>query len=293
MKGMTAFAKAKKRTELYEVSVEISSVNRRHAEIVFKMPPGYQELESILRKHLSSLVARGQVSVSVAIQALSAEEYVSAINIPYIEAQFSCAREIAKLLHTEVQEKEIALELWKTFLTEQKRGEREIELVAPVALEAMRDAYQSFDERRKAEGVSLKKDFLSRLQTLQSSHREIAAASSSIAEDIRIKITTALQNFVSESLASDERVLREVVLLADKADVSEELTRIAHHLDHMEKVLHDDSAPVGKLLEFLLQELLREFNTLGAKTTKPSVSTATVLAKLELEKMREQVLNVE
>ena len=120
---------------------------------------------------------------------------------------------------------------------------------------------------------------------------EIAEKTVGTVEHIQQRLTEVLKKHVPTML-SDDRVLREVVLYADKADVSEELARIDHHLDHIAKVIEQPAA-AGKLLEFILQELLREFNTLGAKTTVSDVSTIVVLAKTELEKMREQVQNAE
>lgn len=290
MKGMTAFGKSQKNDGKYQVMVEISSVNRRHAEIVVKMPSGYQELEPIVRKELASRIGRGQVTVSVHIEPMNSESIVSSPHWQWIEAQAKVAQEIAKRLGVSVRMEKVAVELWKESLRHEGKGE--CAGVASLLLETLHEAFHEFDAKKKEEGFSLAADMTGRLRELRAYSKKIAELSKGQVEVIREKLIALLQGVVSEAFTMDERVMREVVLQADKADTSEESTRIQHHLDHFEKSLQE-SQPIGKLLEFILQELLREFNTLGAKNALPEVSTLVVQAKTELEKMREQTQNVE
>lgn len=290
MKGMTAFGRSKKNDGRYQVAIEISSVNRRHAEIVIKLPLGYQELEPLVRKELASRVGRGQVTVSAHIEPMNLEALVPPPNWQRIEAQATVAQEIGKRLGVTIRMEKVAIELWKESLTHE--GVRECADVASLLLAAFNDAFSEFDSKKKEEGSSLTKDITARLLQLRTFTKKIAEQSKGQVEVIRGKIIALLQGVVSEALIMDERVMREVVLQADKADISEELTRIQHHLNHFEKSL-EETQPLGKLLEFILQELLREFNTLGAKSALPEVSTLVVLAKTELEKVREQTQNVE
>lgn len=287
---MTAFGAAKKQDDKFQISVEISSVNRRHAELVVKLPPGYQELEQIIRKELLEKIGRGQVTVSIDITMCDLAEIKSTINWPWINAQASIIHEIGEHLGATVKPDRIALELWKLSLLHSQ--EKDCTGVTSLLLQVLQEAYLAFDAQKKADGASLEKDFTARISILRAYAQKITALTSSQVEEIRKKITSLLKEVVSEPFTSDERVMREVVLQADKADVSEELVRIEHHLQHFDKVILEKK-PCGKLLEFILQELLREFNTLGSKTVLSEVSTLVVLGKTELEKIREQVQNVE
>jgi uncharacterized protein (TIGR00255 family) len=290
VKGMTAFGKAKQQDDKFQISVEISSVNRRHTELSVKLPPGYQELESAIRKELLEKINRGQVTVSVDITPCDAAAMIPTINWPWIGAQATLAQEIGKRVGANISLEKIALELWRLSATQKQ--EKDCTAVLPLLLKALQQSLEAFDAQKIAEGISVEKDFVERVALLRSYAEKVAEQTKSQVENIRQRITTLLKDFVSKELTTDERVMREVVLQADKADISEELVRIRHHLDHFEDVIMQKK-PVGKLLEFILQELLREFNTLGAKTSISQVSTCVVLAKTELEKLREQVQNVE
>lgn len=287
---MTAFGRAQKHDATYQIAVEISSVNRRHAEIIVKMPSGYIELEPLVRKELTKEIGRGQVTILVDIVPLNAETIISTTNWMWIEAQARAAQEIGKRLCVDIRKDKVALELWRQSLTQKEV--KDCSQISSLLLSTLHEAFHEFDKRRNEEGKSIEVDFVARMKELRSYHEKIIELSQNQVELVREKIRTLLDGVVAEAFSSDERVMREVVLQADKADVSEELVRIRHHLDHLEKTLCEKKA-VGKLFEFILQELLREFNTLGAKTLFPSVSTIVVLAKTELEKMREQIQNVE
>jgi uncharacterized protein (TIGR00255 family) len=291
MKGMTGYARSKADNKRYEVVVEISSVNKRYLEISFRLPREYQQIEGDLRRDLSSKVFRGQVNIGICVRPIEAMATMPPINWAVIDGQLDLVRQISERLGCHMQPERIALELWRDQLkAEGERGEA-IPEIEELISKGVAEAFAMFDRKRIFEGEFLTADLRKRAEALRSMKDQIARLTIGQVDQIRQRISEVLQKTVP-SLACDDRVLREVVLYADKADVSEELSRIDHHLDHMEKVFHEKGA-AGKLLEFILQELLREFNTLGAKTVIADVATLVVLAKTELEKMREQVQNVE
>jgi uncharacterized protein (TIGR00255 family) len=288
---MTGFGRAKVGNGRYEVIVEISSVNKRYLEISFRLPREYQQLEGSLRRELSAKLFRGQVSVGISVQPLEASAAIPPINWPKIEGQLEVLRQISGRLGISVPTEQAVFEIWRVQL--ELEGEREeiIPEIEALILRGVQDAFILFDSRRFSEGVFLADDLYKRAALLREMKDQIAQKMVGHVDLIRQRLTELVEKNVP-SLASDDRVFREVVLYADKADVSEELSRIDHHLSHVEKVLQEPAA-AGKLLEFIFQELLREFNTLGAKTSISDVSTIVLLAKTELEKMREQVQNVE
>jgi uncharacterized protein (TIGR00255 family) len=289
---MTGFGRAKVENGRHEVNVEISSVNKRHLDITFRLPREYQHLESALRRELSTRLFRGQVSVTVSVQPLEMAVLIPQINWAKIDGEIEALRQISEHFGCSVPVEKAALELWQKQIVEAegKREESSPEVEA-LLIKGVQEAFSQYDSRRSAEGAFLAEDLRKRTALLREMKRQISQKMEGHVEQIRCHLTQMVEKIVP-GLPPDDRILREVVLYADKADISEELSRIDHHLDHVEKVLIEPGSS-GKLLEFIFQELLREFNTLGAKTTVSDVSTTVVLAKTELEKMREQVQNVE
>lgn len=291
MKGMTGYGRAKVDNKRYAVVAEISSVNKRHLDIAVRLPRAYQQTESSLRKNLSSKIFRGSIAVTISVSPLEASAVLSPINWPMVKAQEALLREIAEHVGCPFPAERAAIELWRQQISTERASEEADPEIEALIVRAVDDAFVEFDKRRLSEGAFLGSDIRNRLSILRELKARIAQNVEGGVELIRQRLTALVEKHVP-SLASDDRLLREVVLYADRADVSEELSRIDHHLDHVNAAIQETSAS-GKLLEFVLQELLREFNTLGSKATSSEVSTAVVLAKTELEKMREQVQNVE
>lgn len=291
MKGMTGFGRARVDNGQYEAAVEISSVNKRSLDISIRLQREYQQVEGSVRRELAKRVFRGQVSVSISVRPLAAAGGALQIDWSAADSRFGVLQTICDRYSCPVPAERAALELWRDLLENAERHDEPLPEVEELILRAVEAAFVLYDRQRADEGVFIGKDIGSRLLTLREMKNEIAQKVDGQVEQIRQRLTDLVRQQVP-ALASDDRVLREVVLYADKSDVSEELSRIDHHLNHMEKILLEPS-PVGKLMEFVLQELLRELNTLGAKNAVAAVASTVALAKTELEKIREQVQNVE
>jgi len=290
MRGMTAYTQTKAADEKYEISLEIHSVNKRHFDVHFRMPKELQSAEIELRKAIAEVVHRGQVSIYVAMRLLSDEENV-ALNWPWIDSQKRAMQAICGRLGGDVPFDRLAVAVWSSEQAYCENKETIFASAKPLLFKALQDAFVSFDVQRKQEGEAILQELLLGKNTLFSLSQAIKERSSHHVQQIRERLVQLVQEHVP-SMPLDDRISREVVLLADKADISEELQRIEHHLQHMGSIFTGDE-PCGKMLEFVLQELVREFNTLGSKTIDSEVSTKVILAKNELEKMREQVQNVE
>jgi uncharacterized protein (TIGR00255 family) len=291
VRGMTAFGRAKVSNGRYEVVLDIVSVNKRHLEINLRMPFGYQEAEAMLRRELFQKVMRGQITLTVSIRPIAAEITAAAINWPWVEGQMEALSKICSKYGCQNPHERACFELWKQ---EECFCKESIELTSEIETllkDGLSKAFTQFDSKRRAEGQFLALDLRTRGEVLKEALCLITESTKGHVERIKDHLQELLTQYVP-TLSSEDRVLREIVLYADKSDVSEEIARIRHHMDHFSEVLQQEES-CGKLLEFILQELLREFNTLGAKTSLTNVSTAVVLAKTELEKMREQVQNVE
>ena len=291
MRGMTGFGRSSVRDARHEVTVEVSSVNKRHLDVVMRLPRGYQRLETSIRRQLATYVVRGQLSLSIEIVPLQPSAVLVPMRYAQVDGQMGMLGQMADHVGVAVPTEKALIELWRRQLDMVEEQERDVEAVEQLVHTAVGAAVDALNLQRTSEGCFIGEELLRRVAVLREIRDRIAQGSVDQVDRIRERLTALVARYVP-SLAGDDRVLREVVLYVDKADVSEELSRIDHHLGHFERCIAEENA-IGKTLEFLLQELQRELNTLGAKTTQAEVSTAVVMAKTELEKMREQVQNVE
>jgi len=290
MKGMTGFGSARLSNQSYDVTVEVQSVNKRFLDVVVRIPHTYQYLEQTLRSFLRDRIARGHLSVFVTIVGRDCVSAVPPINRAWIDGQRNAFQTIVECCGSVPSFEAFCIELWKEkacFLEESPSQDVEDLIVA-----ALTQAYAKLEEHKLLEGRALSGFFREKSQRVRALRDQIVQYAAGDVDRIRERIRSRLTQFVPESLSHDDRICREVVLYADKADISEELERIDHHLRHVETILQETKG-VGKLVEFVLQELLREFNTIGSKVLHAEASSAVIFAKTEIEKMREQVQNVE
>ena len=290
MHSMTGFGRGEATTATFHAEVEASSVNRKQAEVSFSMPRGLAELEPVLRKKTLARFSRGRVSLAIKLTALDAS--VSSLQIDTAKAQ------ALKLAFDQ-----LSLDLGHPFaLTAQdllRQGDQfliekgyDLEEVLPALEPALTKALEALAIARGEEGQALKSDLSQRLATLQSLTETISQIAPSVPVRQRELLTQRLKDAGLEIDLSDERVLKEIALFCDRCDISEELTRLAAHFQKFTELLAT-TEPVGRPLDFLCQELNREFNTIGSKANNSEIAHHIVAAKTELEKIREQVQNIE
>ena len=288
---MTGFGRGSAATEAWHATVEISSVNRKQAEVVVQAARELAEIDGRIRKVVLASVSRGRVQV--------------AINLERAQGATSAIQVDAKLAHAfhdafNLLGKTVGHPLLPTASDYLRQpgiitlGNGEIDAEqAWLAIEpALADALTGLCAMRETEGSHLKEDFLARLDTLISYARKIAEDAPARPIRQRELLAKRLRDAGLDLDPSDERVLKELALYADRCDVSEELTRLDSHFAKFREYL-DAAEPPGRALDFLCQELFREFNTIGSKANDAGIAQVIVEAKTELEKIREQVQNVE
>jgi len=288
---MTAYGRAYAQDSSNEICVEISSVNKRNLDVHVRLPKELQSEETSIRKEVGSRLVRGHVTVQITWNSLASLKLSHPVNWAWVDAQREVASQIAERFGIEVPLEKLCLSLVADSRSYLDTKDEIVAGMRPLLLEALHAAINSFDLHREREGSALKEDFLKRVSLLALARQNIGALSEKSSEYVRDRLKALLVEHVPE-LTTDDRLYREVVLLSDKADVSEELVRIDHHLKDLADAIQSTESS-GKLIEFILQELLREFSTLGAKTPYSDVSRAVVRAKTEIAKMKEQVANVE
>ena len=293
MKSMTGYGRGECSQDGLKVTTEVSSVNRKQAEVNVYLPRELESLELQVRDQVNQRVARGRLTVKVAIHA--GESFYGGrvqLNIPLAKAY---AKEIAKLGNELAIENAVTMEVLLrapgVLRTEEEISDAET--VWPVVQQSVQRALDGLVKMRQREGTHLSTDLRDRMATMRKSVDLIRERAPEMVkryqEQLRLRIKNAGLDLPA---ADDERLLKEVVYFADRSDISEELTRLESHFKQFGASLRSKE-PVGRMLDFLAQEINREVNTIGSKTTDNLISKEVVRLKAELEKVREQVQNVE
>ena len=285
---MTGFGSGRTEINGVQLYAEVSTVNRKQLEIRFSLPRDLAALEPELRKLVQSSLSRGMVSVRMSKTSASGER--SNINCERIRQLVRDAAELGKELGVN-GELTIAQALTLPGVFDENLDELPAEL-KDAALEALKNALNALNDMRKAEGEELKNELANRLALLEELRDSLLPHASAVEEQIKQRLLDKLAASNLPVDLHDERFLKEVLYYADKADVTEELTRLASHFVQFRKFL--DGAPGGgRSMDFLVQEMFREITTLGNKAGSGAVAEVVVKFKSELEKIREQIQNVE
>jgi len=290
---MTGYGRGECAQDGFKLTVELSSVNRKQAEVSVTLPREVESLESQIRDAINRHVARGRVNARVTLEAaegkLSARKH---INEPLAKAY---AAEFARLAKQLKLSGEVTLDQVLrapgVFQTDEELAGTE-DLWATVE-KALNQSLSALIKMREREGAHLAKDLSARISVMRASVDKVQKQAPTTAENYRQNLLERIKSAGVEGIApDDERMMKEVVLFADRSDISEELTRLQSHFQQFADCVKSKE-PVGRTLDFLAQEMNREINTIGSKANDAVISREVVTLKAELEKFREQALNVE
>ncbi len=288
---MTGFGRAEHASEGIIARVEIATVNRKQADIHFSLPRELGELEAGLKKTVLGVVSRGRVNISINLERASGND--ESLNLDPSRAQ---ALEAAFIELSDVLNRTVKLEA-SDFLrapgviTFEDSG-WDVEEARTAIEPALSTALEKLVEMRTAEGADLKTDLLVRLIILEDHAKIISVATPKVVARQRELLHNRLREADIDLDLNDERLLKEIAIFAERCDISEETTRLDSHIGRFREYLDSDE-PVGRSLDFLCQEINREFNTIGSKANDSGIGQNVVGAKTELEKIREQVQNIE
>ena len=294
MLSMTGFGKAETLWKNHlQIVAEISSVNRKQFELRLNLPPEFSGLEALIRNKLAAVISRGSVQVKILLRKLGSGGTGGAVRIDQdllLELVKSCkALRAATGLDPEVAV-ETLLSVPGVVQMESPDVENPDFVAAIDAV--LTQAIERFQSMRAAEGRALKADLGARLTLLTEILAEIEPLVENVPQQIKERLLTKLKAEKLPVVINDELLLKEVLFYADKADVTEEITRLKSHFEQFRRFF-DADAPSGRSMDFLIQESFREITTLGNKSGSAGVSPLLVKFKSELEKMREQIQNVE
>lgn len=292
MKSMTAYARAEKTADEINVSTEIRSYNSRYLDISLRIMHGYNVLEEKIKASIIEKIARGRIEVSLQINDGSDEAYNFEINIPKARAYYDRLVQLKDQLdlHSEIT---VDLLVREGGVIRSVEIDRDMDAVWPVVRDCVDEALNNLVEMRKKEGEFIALDITDRINRIEKSVHLIEKESSDLLYHYQQRLKERIVALTRDMVEIDpERITQEAAFLAGKSDISEEIVRVASHIKQFRTIMKSEE-PAGRKLNFLLQELHREFNTMGSKTEKAHVSHTIVEVKSELEKIREQLQNVE
>lgn len=271
---------------------EIRSVNNRYLDLKIKLPQGYGAIEERIRKMVSECHQRGRIDLSLTVTGSGSELVKMHVNTELVRAYKRAMEEIARELGQEKASLDPAFVASRPEVLALEQQGEDVEAAWPYLEQAVSQALVACETMRRQEGEALVADLMARLQVFINTLGKIEAAIPELIRQREQILGERLQKLLGNVQLDEQRLSQEVVILADKTDVTEEIVRLKSHINQLQSFLNEKEA-VGRKLDFLLQEFLREVNTLASKINDAPVATLTVELKSELEKMREQVQNIE
>lgn len=292
IRSMTGFGRKEKECGKYRVAVEMKAVNHRYLEIVVRLPRTMQALEDRIKKAVATQVRRGRVEVHLSVERASEAEFFPVVQWDLVDQYVSLARQ----LQTQYGVREPltvrdVLTLPGVLLSEEEGTEPDAEL-EEVILDTVHEAAADMAKMKEVEGRALRQDLEMRLQHIADWTKEISAQAPEMIREYERRLKARIREIASDLSFDEQRIAQEVVLYADRSDVTEETTRMFSHCEQFASLMLHNEA-VGRKLDFLLQEMNREANTIASKAQHLPIQRLSVDIKAELEKMREQVQNVE
>lgn len=292
MHSMTAFATAEAAVEPYRVAVSMRSYNSRHLDVALHIGYDYLALEEKIKARITQRLARGRVEVRIKVEDTSPEALAVTVNTARAEACFQGLQQLNAHLDLDAP---ITLDLLLSQggILEPAVRAKDMDACWRVLAPCIETALDDLVTMRQREGAFITRDITRRLETVEACIDEIEAASDGMLAHYRQRLMDRIDLLTQGQIELDEdKIAQEAAFLAGRSDISEELVRSASHIQQFRKLMADP-APAGRPLNFLIQEFNREFNTMASKTEKAGVAHTVVTLKTELEKMREQIQNVE
>ena len=292
IKSMTGYGRGDSIKDSYRIKVEIKAVNHRYNEISVRMPRHISYLEESLKKLVKEKVSRGKVDVYINLEYIKESAIEVKVDIPLAK---SYKKELENLIEVLNLEDTVKLNnlLNISEIVKTERKELDEDLIWDCINEAMTIALENMVLMRAKEGVELKTDMISKLENIETSILSIVERSPSVVIEYKEKLKERIQDLLDNNISLDEdKISSEVAFFADKSSIDEEIVRLKSHIKQFYNIL-GESDPIGRKLDFLIQELNREINTIGSKANDVIISKYVVELKSELEKVREQIQNIE
>jgi uncharacterized protein (TIGR00255 family) len=289
---MTAYGRGEYRLGNTQFVAEIRSVNNRYRDIILKFPKNYQIFEKDLKEIISSRVRRGRLEVSVQIENNGEDSpYTLELNVPLVKSYLKILSQLAEQFGLEKEIRVDALLQMKDIILFRPE-ENGVDKQWPGLQKVVEQALDSFEVMRAREGKTIEADFSERLNLLEEHLNQVDKRTPILIEECRARMKEKIDHILQDVALDESRLAQEVAIFAERSDITEEIVRARSHLKQFREYLSVDDA-VGRRLDFLIQEINREVNTMSAKASDSIISKVVVEIKAEIEKLREQVQNIE
>lgn len=293
IRSMTGYGRAQMTVDTMSITVELRSVNHRYFEFSSRVPRNYGFLDEKLKSFVGSLVSRGKVECYVSVENLEDDEVEILVNHSLATSYLNALKELAERNNLNLRD-DLALSTLarnNDIFTVHKQEADEDKIWNAVKIVA-EETVSRFISMREAEGEKLKADVLSRLNLILSKVEAIEKRSPETVKEYNDKLLSRINEFLSNVQVDEQRLLTECAIFADKVAVAEETVRLRSHIDQLKQFLDSDDA-IGRKMDFLVQEMNREANTIGSKAQDVSIARNVIDIKAEIEKIREQIQNIE
>lgn len=291
IKSMTGFGRAKCEYEGREYNVEIKSVNHKYSDVSIKIPRQISYLEEKVRKEILTKVSRGKIDVFITLQDYSEKGKNIKINKELAKVYISQLRELAEETGITADIDVIDISKFPEVLNISNEDNEEIywdELRG-----VLDTALDNFVAMRETEGNKICDDLKVRMERIKEKVSKISSYSAGLVEEYIVKLNARVKELMSTDVIDENRLAQEIVIFSDKSSIQEELTRLDSHISQFLNLLSNGNSPVGKKLDFIIQEMNREVNTIGSKANSTKISEGVIELKTEIEDVREQIQNIE
>lgn len=294
VKSMTGFGRGEYLDDKRSITCEIKSVNHRYSDITVKMPHRYAFAEETIKALVKKVAPRGKIDVGIQVTNANADETNLALNLDLAKLYYEKLGELKNSLEGIPGEADLRMiALMPDVLKAVPEVEDEDAILKALST-AVNNALENFDNMRKIEGAKLAEDILNRNQTISKVRDEIEV----YAPQVKVLYMQKLKDRIADLLGKEaqvpeERILTEAAVFADKSDITEELVRLKSHCAQLIDIVNNSTESIGKKLDFLVQEMNRESNTIGSKANDINITNNVLILKAEIEKIREQVQNLE
>ncbi len=290
MKSMTGFGKAKYEQDGRLYNIEIKSVNHKYCDISIRMPRCISYLEEKVKKEITSKVSRGKVDIFINFCNYSEKGRDIKINTDLAKIYIDQLRELCK--QAELQDRISVTEITKfpdVLIIENSEDEQLLNTELTICL---KEAIDEFIIMRENEGMKIAEDLDIRIKDISKKLEEISTYSTGLVEEYIVKLETRVKELLKTDIIDEARLNQEIVIFSDKSSIQEEITRLRSHICQFIKLI-EKNEPIGKKLDFIIQEMNREINTIGSKANSLDITNLVIDIKTEIENIREQIQNIE
>lgn len=291
IQSMTGFGRGEAANEKYKVTIEMKSVNHRYLDLSVRLPRKLNFYEPAIRNQVKEFAKRGKIDIFVSIEQLQENAESIQYNPQIAAAYLSGISQMADEFSIDGTIQAYQLARFPDVFTKAEEDDNEEEWI-PIVTQALRDACEKFAESRRIEGEKLAKDLSEKLDHISDLVDKIETRSPQIVEEYRKKITEKVEQFLGDTQIDENLLATEIVMFSDKICVDEEMVRLRTHVEHVKETLAVGEN-IGRKLDFLIQEMNREANTTLSKANDSEVSEYGIDLKTEIEKIREQIQNIE